>query len=76
MKLCDEIRIGLDITVEAGLKQVDFLDVHLVLTAGTFQPYRKDALPPVYVHRKSNHPPAITKNIPAMIEKEDQQPMF
>ena len=62
--------LGLGITVEAGLKQVNFLDIHLVdLTTGTFQPYKKDASPPVYVHRKSDHPPAITKNIPAMIEK-------
>ena len=61
--------LGLDITVEAGLKQVDFLDVHLDLTTGMFQPYRKDASPPVYVHRKSDHPSAITKNIPNMIEK-------
>ena len=61
--------LGLNITVNSGTKQVDFLDVTLDLTTGTFQPYRKETAPPVYVHRKSNHPPSITKNIPEMIEK-------
>ena len=49
--------LGLNITVNSGTKQVDFLDVTLDLTTGTFQPYRKETAPPVYVHRKSNHPP-------------------
>ena len=61
--------LGLQITVEAGMKSVDFLDVTLHLESGNFEPFRKEDEPPKYINKKSNHPRAITKNIPAMIEK-------
>ena len=60
---------GLSITVEAGIKITDFLDVSLNLENGEYRPYRKDAKPPVYIQKASNHPPNITKQLPDMIGK-------
>ena len=39
------------------------------LQTGEYEPYRKDGPPPMYVHHDSNHPPAIVRNLPSMIEK-------
>lgn len=59
----------LQVTIEIGAKSTDFLDVTLHLDDGSFEPFRKDDLPPKYINNYSNHPPAIRKNLPAMIEK-------
>ena len=61
--------IGLKITIEANLKAVNFLDVTLNLDTGLYQPYRKPNDQTRYVHAQSNHPPAITKNLPKSIER-------
>ena len=61
--------IGPKITVEANLKAVKFLDVTLNLDTGLYQPYRKPDDQTRYVHAQSNHPPAITKNLPKSIEQ-------
>ena len=51
-------------------KSVNFLDVSMHLETGEHEPFRKPGGPPPrYVHRASNHPPAITRNLPSMIEK-------
>ena len=55
---------GLKITIEANLKCVDFLDVHLDLPSGTYRPYHKPNSKPVYVNVGSNHPKSVIKNIP------------
>ena len=47
---------GLKITVEAGIKITDFLDVSLNLDNSSFRPFRKDTRPPIYVHRGSIQP--------------------
>ena len=47
---------GLTITVEANVRNVNFLD----LESGIFKAFMKPNDKPVYVHKKSNHPPAIT----------------
>ena len=60
---------GLKITVEANLKNVNFLDVNLDLTSGIHKPYRKPNDEPAYINRLSNHPPSIIKNIPDAIAK-------
>ena len=39
------------------------------LTNGTFMPYRKPNDLPVYIHKNSNHPQNIKKEIPRMISK-------
>ena len=63
------IDLGLRITVQTNLKSVDYLDVTLNLDIGTFQPYRKPNDTPLYVHRDSNYPPPLLKQIPAAVEK-------
>ena len=62
-------QLGLKITIQCNLKVTDFLDVTLDLSTGKHYPYRKPNDLPVYVHRKSNHPPKIIKNIPASISR-------
>ena len=52
------------ITINANLKCVDFLDVHLDLQSGTYRPYHKPNSKPVYVNVGSNHPKSVIKNIP------------
>jgi hypothetical protein len=51
------------------MKVVDFLDVILDLENGTYRPYTKPNNIPLYVHTLSNHPPSVTKNIPAGVNK-------
>ena len=60
-----------DLTVKISelTKSVDFLDVRMHLDTGEYEPYRKEETLPKYVNRDSNHPPAIVRNLPAMIEK-------
>ena len=58
---------GLRITIEANKKIVNFLDVTLNLTSGKYMPYTKPNNIPLYVNKKSNHPPQIIKNIPKSI---------
>ena len=59
----------LKITVEANITKVNFLDVTLDLQSGKHYPYTKEGNIPLYVHKKSNHPPSILKNIPESINK-------
>ena len=59
----------LKITVEANLSRVNFLDVTLDLKSGKHFPYTKEGNIPLYVHRQSNHPPSILRNIPESINK-------
>ena len=51
------------------MPKVNFLDMTLHLKEGTFEPYRKENNAPLYINRHSNHPPAIIKQMPRMIEK-------
>ncbi len=48
---------------------MNFLDVTLDLTSGNYKPYMKPNNKLLYVHRQSNHPPALLKNIPHNINK-------
>ena len=61
--------LGLQITLETNLTRVEFLDVDLNLHQETFEPFRKPNDTPIYVHKLSNHPPHIAKNLPTAIEK-------
>lgn len=58
---------GLNITIRTNLKIVDFLDVTLNLTDGTYCPYRKPNNETLYIDANSNHPPTILKHLPAAI---------
>ena len=62
-------RNNLKITIEANKKTVDFLDITLDLTTGTYKPFMIPYNTLLYVHKDSNHPPSITKNIPESINK-------
>ena len=59
----------LSITIEAGVKQTDYLDISFDLNTGLHRPYRKEDTPPVYINVDSNHNPSIKKNLPVMISK-------
>ena len=54
----------LAVTIEANSKIVNFLDVTLDLSSGSYKPYMKENDTPVYVNCGSNHPPVVLKNIP------------
>ena len=60
---------GLSITLKAGLKRVIFLDITLDLNSGLYMPYRKPNDKPVYIDMKSNHPPAVKKEIVKSVSK-------
>ena len=59
----------LKITIETGLKTVDFLDVTFNLTEGTFSPYKKPNNKLLYVNKQSNHPPSVLNQIPNSVNK-------
>ena len=62
--------IGLTITCNTkATNVVNFLDVTLNLHKNTFSPFRKPNDIPVYIHKDSNHPPHITKQLPISINK-------
>ena len=60
--------LGLKITAEFSACSTDFLDVILDLKSGLHRPFRKANDTPNYIHVNSNHPPAVIKQIPTMIE--------
>ena len=59
----------LNIIIQVGLHIVNFLDVQFNLNNGTYQPYRKPDNTPVYINKKSNHPPVVLKQLPKSIAK-------
>ena len=60
---------GLEVTATANQKKVQFLDIELDLTNQTFSPYIKKGDIPLYVHKNSNHPKSVTRNIPKAVNK-------
>ena len=60
---------GLKLIIKCNLKIVDFLDVTLNLTDSTYKPYHKPNDEICYIHKESNHPPSITKQLPVSICK-------
>lgn len=56
--------IGLRITIDAN-----FLDMTLNLRDRTHMPHNKPGNNPLYISRNSNHPPAITADIPLVVNK-------
>ena len=47
---------------------VDFLHITLYFRRGNYKPYKKPNDCINYIHKESNHPPAIIKNLPKCIE--------
>ena len=60
---------GLKIIIKINFKTVDFLDIRLDFANNTYQPYRKPNSEPVYIHKQSNHPTNILKELPKSINK-------
>ena len=60
-------KFNLSITIETGMTRTDFLDTVLDVKNDRHEPYRKPNSEVVYVHRKSNHPSYIIKQIPESI---------
>ena len=60
---------GLKLIIKCNLKIVDFLDVTLNLTDSTYKPYHKPNDEICYIHKESNHPLSITKQLPVSICK-------
>ena len=61
--------VGLNITIQADLRIVNFLDVQFKLNNGTYQPDRTPSNSPVYINKKSNNPPEVLKQLPKSIAK-------
>ena len=60
---------GLKITIETGLKTVDFLDVTFNLATETFSPYKKPNNKLLYVNKQSNHPAPVLNQIPNSVNQ-------
>ena len=60
---------GINITIAGNLKVINFLDLTLDLTLGTYKTYNKPNNVPLYVHKQSSHPPNVTKNIPLAVNQ-------
>ena len=60
---------GLKITIEANKKIIDYLDITMDLTNNTYKPFMKPGNRPLYIHKLSNHPPAVIKAVPNGINK-------
>ena len=48
-------------------ERTNFLDVTFDLSNDTYKPYRKPNDEPLYIHRSSNHPPSILRQLPISI---------
>ena len=60
---------GLQIIIKCNLKIVDYLDVTLNLTDGTYHLFHKHNEETTFIHVESDHPLQIVKKIPRSIEK-------
>jgi len=60
---------GLKITIEVNTKTINFLNVTLNLSNGKYMAYTRSRNIPIYVNKRSNHPPHIIENIPKSINK-------
>ena len=64
-KFCNN---NLNIIVKCNLKIVDYLDVTLNLSDSSQKPFHKPNSEINYIHRESNHPPSIIKQLPLSVE--------
>ena len=61
--------LGLKITIDVNQKIVNYLDITMSLSAGTFQPSLKPNARPVYINVGSNYQPQIIKNVPPSVNQ-------
>ena len=62
-------KFGLNFIIECSKTTADNLDITLNLLDRTYKPYQKAENTLQYIHKESNHPPNIIKQIPVTIEK-------
>ena len=60
---------GLRTTADVNNHTVNFLDITLNLQEEKFSPYQKPNNDPLYIDRRSNHPPSVIKELPNSIGK-------
>ena len=58
----------LDIIIQCNMKIVYYLDATFNLNDGTYKPYTKPNNEIKYIHKNSNHPPSVIRQIPLSIE--------
>ena len=58
----------LNITIQCNLKIVNYLGVTFNLSNATYRPFCKPNNEIVYIHKKTNDPPSILRQIPLSIE--------
>jgi len=64
-KICNFLRkFNLSITIKANKKVVNFLDVTFNLTNQSYKPNTKPGNTILYVHKQSDYPPTVLKNLP------------
>ena len=54
--------------MQCNMKIVNYLDVTFSLNDGTYKPYTKPSNEIKYIHKDSNHPPSVIRQIPLTIE--------
>ena len=59
---------GFSITINMDMTTVNFLDVIMNISTHQYKPYHKPNDTPLYINKKSNHPPSIIKQIPNMVQ--------
>ena len=59
---------GLDVIIQCNMKVVNYLDVTIDLNDGTYRLYTKPNNKIKYIHKNSNHPPSVIRQIPLSIE--------
>ena len=59
---------GLDIIIQCNMRVVNYFDVTFNLNDGTYKTYTKPNNEIKYIHRNSNHPPSVIRQIPLSIE--------
>ena len=58
----------LNITIQCNLKIVSYVDVAFNLSNATYRPFCKTNNEITYIHKESNHPPSILRQIPLSME--------
>ena len=59
----------LKLIIKRNFKIADFLDLTLNVADSTYKPYHKPNDEICYIHKKSIHPPSITKQLPISFKK-------
>ena len=59
----------LKIIIQCNLKIVDYLDVTFNLTDSSYRPFNKTNNEINFIHKQSNHPPSVIKQLPLSVER-------